>query len=83
MALGTLKPLLDTFAIVLYLSIAGPIGFIYAIVELRIFFWPFLVSLTAVSYLLAEHFDKRKPRRKWKFWEPHRPRDKWGVHHLE
>ena len=71
-ALGTAKPLFSTFFVVLYLSVLGPIGFIYAMVELRIYFWPLLLSLTSLVYLLVEHFDKRKPRRRWKFWEPHK-----------
>jgi hypothetical protein len=69
-ALRDYTSLFQHFLIRAFLLVLGPVGFIYAMLYLRILFWPFLFACFAVAYLLAEHFANTKQRRRWKFWEP-------------
>jgi hypothetical protein len=72
MALGDYRAYTVTLILVMLMSILLPVAFIYAVLYMRIYVWPLIFGYPILGYLIAEHFDKRKPRRRWKFWEPKR-----------
>jgi hypothetical protein len=80
MALSDYKPILQHVLLRMFTIIFGPVAFIYAMLTLRILFWPFLVGIYALVYLYAEyHYRHRTQRRRWRFWEPKKAKNVWGV----
>jgi hypothetical protein len=75
-ALRDYSSLLQNLSLRLFLLVLGPVGFIYAMVYLRIFFWVLLALAYTVAYLsVSWHYRKTVPRRRSKWWEP--IRDHW------
>ena len=76
MALSDYSSLLQNLSLRLFLLVLGPVGMMYAMLILRIWFWGFLFLSETVLYLLAEwHYRNSIPRRRAGWWEP--IRDHW------